>query len=167
MKKVLISILAILIAFSVAACGGGSSKPQVKGETITKGTYSVLLPDGWKLLEFNDGNDTIQMSRNNEKEMIQIKVTGSNVTEAEAKELFEVSLEISSEDGSIEMLKDVTIDGVNFLVAKSTLKGRTEKYTHLHGLKEGRQIFIGLLELDINDEAVKAVFDTIKFTITN
>lgn len=61
MKKIIAILLALVLCFSLAACGGDGDKTsgdttpdEVKGETYDAGNVSALVPQGWKAFPVSD-----------------------------------------------------------------------------------------------------------------
>lgn len=47
LKKIFIAAIAMVMAFSLVACGGKADLSSVQGKTYESTNYSVLIPDGW------------------------------------------------------------------------------------------------------------------------
>jgi len=177
MRRTAIFFAAVFLMMS-AACGSTDTSGQqqgqasgstaqadtgIKGETVDKPYCSVFLPSGWTLVPFDD-SETLQLINEGgslDNQVVAMSVMGNNVTESENKELFEAQMK----SYNAEFKENRMIGGVDCMCAVYTTEigGGTYQYTQYQGLKDGRQISVEVCNMDVNDETVKAILDSMNF----
>jgi hypothetical protein len=124
---------------------------NVKGETYDTEKFSILAPDGWEKMDIPGG---VQLYKGND--IMQVSVSGSNVTEAEDKAL----LEGMSKDYSGTALEEVTMFGVKFFKTSFTANGSDQ--TMYSGVRNGEQVKIQMAGKDHqSNEAIIAMLESI------
>ena len=131
------------------------------GEMLDKPYCSVLVPDGWKQVAFDDSKAVQVIKEGGNNQLVSLKIMGSNVTEQENKTLFESQMK-SYNAGFGE---NRTIGGVDCMCASYTVKVGNDDYRYVHyqGVKEGNQISVQVCNMDIEDQDVKAIIESMVF----
>jgi hypothetical protein len=147
---------------STTASGGGEVKEtsaaeetkaasNVKGETYDTEKFSILAPEGWEKMDIPGG---VQLYKGND--IMQVSVSGSNVTEAEDKAL----LEDMSKQYNGTALEEVIMFGVKFFKTSYTANGSDQ--TMYSGVRNGEQVKIQMAGKDHqNNEAIIAMLESI------
>jgi hypothetical protein len=124
---------------------------NVKGETYDTAKFSILAPDGWEKMDIPGG---VQLYKGSD--IMQVSVSGSNVTEAEDKTL----LEGMKTTYSGTALEEVTMFGVKFFKTSFTANGSDQ--TMYSGVRNGEQVKIQMSGKDHqSNEAIIAMLESI------
>lgn len=171
-KKILLLTLTtlVLIVMPLAGCGGSASSEsagqadsaettaaaaeEVKGEMIENDKFSMIVADGWEQMELS-GAAGFQVYKGND--VIQVKVSGMNVTEEEDKTLLE---NMKEQYGGTD-LEEVSMLGMKFYKTSFTASGVDQ--TIYSGVRNGEQVSIQMAGKDHqNNKDIKAMFESIK-----
>jgi hypothetical protein len=161
----IVTMVAIVGAFT--ACGGGDAKSgtvpkeegaevaetaaEVKGTAAETDKFSMIVADGWEKMDITGG---FQIYKGND--IIQVTVSGMNVTEDEDKSLLENMA--SQYDGTA--LEEVNMLGVKFYKTSFTYSGVEQ--TIYSGVKDGEQVKIQLAGKDhMNNADIMTMFESI------
>jgi len=137
---------------SEAAETTAAAESNVAGETYEIDKFSILVPTGWEKMDIPGG---VQIYKGND--IMQVSVSGSNVTEAEDKAL----LEGMSKQYSGTALEEVAMFEMKFFKTSFTANGSDQ--TMYSGVRNGEQVKIQMAGKDHqNNEAIKAMFASIK-----
>jgi hypothetical protein len=136
---------------TTAAAEETKAASNVKGETYDTEKFSILAPEGWEKMDIPGG---VQLYKGND--IMQVSVSGSNVTEAEDKAL----LEDMSKQYNGTALEEVTMFGVKFFKTSYTANGSDQ--TMYSGVRNGEQVKIQMSGKDHqNNEAIIAMLESI------
>jgi hypothetical protein len=161
----ILTMIAVIGAFT--ACGGGDAKSgtvpkedgakpeetaaEVKGTVAETDKFSMIVVDKWEKMDISGG---FQIYKGND--IIQVSVSGMNVTEDEDKALLENMA--SQYDGT--PLEEVNMLGIKFYKTSFTYSGVDQ--TIYSGVKDGEQVKIQLAGKDhMNNADIMAMFESI------
>lgn len=156
---VAVVIIAIAVLVFMAGCAGAKSKSSsasdgnnaqsssaeiqetaaksnVKGEIFDSEKFSILVPDGWEKI-----NSSVSVAFYTGNNMLEISITGSNVTESEAKQL--LTKRANQKGGT--PLEEVTMFGVKFF--KTSYSESELDMTVYSGARNGEQVQIATIEI--------------------
>ena len=142
---------------SSTSSGGNESKEtvaeaKVKGEIYDTEKFSILAPDGWNKMDIPGG---VQLYQGND--VLQVAVSGSNITEEDDKAL----LEDMSKQYNGTPLEEVSMFGMKFFKISFTASGSDQ--TMYSGVRNGEQVIIQVAGKDhANNETIKAMLESIK-----
>jgi len=169
-KLFLIAICILTMIASIGiftACGGGDAKSgtvpkeegaevaetaaEVKGTPAETDKFSMIVADGWDKMDISGGFQIYKGS-----DIIQVKVSGMNVTEEEDKALLENTA--SQYDGT--PLEEVNMFGIKLFKTSFTYSGVEQ--TFYSGVKDGEQVSIQLAGKNhMKNDDIMAMFESI------
>jgi hypothetical protein len=136
---------------TAAAAEETKAASNIKGETYDTEKFSILAPEGWEKMDIPGG---VQLYKGND--IMQVTVSGSNVTEAEDKAL----LEGMSKQYNGTALEEVAMFGVKFFKTSFTANGSDQ--TMYSGVRNGEQVKIQMAGKDHQtNEAIIAMLESI------
>jgi len=164
----ILTMIAVIGTFT--ACGGSSAKAEtstkeeggkaeevqetaaeVKGTQAETDKFSMIVVDKWEKMDISGG---FQIYKGND--IIQVKVSGMNVTEEEDKSLLENTA--SRYEGT--PLEEVNMFGIKLFKTSFTYSGVEQ--TFYSGVKNGEQVHIQLSGKDhMNNADIMAMFESI------
>jgi hypothetical protein len=154
-----------VLAVSFLSCGqtdekkteGGNDQAaaSVPGAVREAKFFSVLVPDGWEFMEFNDG--TVQTYNKSATRMVELKRGGYNMNEKDLEGTFTTF--VTQYKGS--PIEKVQMLGLTFL--KTTYTYSSKSMTAYSALKDGQKISISLMGPDHQKDAtIQAVLASVK-----
>lgn len=164
-------VLMLAVVMMVAGCGGSDdsaapagenggteapeeSRPEIAGERHETETVSMIVADGWEVMDITGGLQVYKGMSN----VVEVWVRGSNMTEESVKAAIESFKE--NYDGSD--IFEVQAHGMTYTATSFEFSGMSQ--TKLGAEKDGMQIEIGLGGEDhLNDETIMGMFDSIVF----
>ncbi|EIC23002.1 hypothetical protein [Thiorhodovibrio frisius] len=151
MKRVtLFSMAMCLVALSFFTISNASAEGTMK-ETAD---FSIMVPDGWKFSDFNNG--TIQTYNGAGTYMVQIEKAGMNMTE---QNLLDSMAGLVKRYEGTEPEK-VEMQGLTFY--KTTYEANGRSQSQYSALKDGSKITISLMGKDHqNDPKIQSVMESI------
>jgi uncharacterized surface protein with fasciclin (FAS1) repeats len=148
MKRV---VIAASLAAVVVFCGLLSlGQAAVQGAVKESDNFKILVPNGWEFSDFKNG--TVQTYNKMGTFMVEVKIAGTNMTEADVKSGVDTFVKQYKGSGpdKVEMF------GLSFL--KTTFDKSSQHMSYYAAIKGGKQVSIQLLgpahETDANIQAV-------------
>jgi hypothetical protein len=148
MKRVLV---AASLAVVLVVCGLlGLVQAAVQGAVKESDNFKILVPNGWEFSDFKNG--AVQTYNKMGTFMVEVKIAGTNMTEADVKSGVDTFVKQYKGSGpdKVEMF------GLSFL--KTTFDKSSQHMSYYAAIKGGKQVSIQLLgpahETDANIQAV-------------
>jgi hypothetical protein len=148
MKRIVIaaSLVTVLVFCGLLSLG----QAAVQGAVKESDNFKILVPNGWEFSDFKNG--TVQTYNKMGTFMVEVKIAGSNMTEADVKSGVDTFVKQYKGSGpdKVEMF------GLSFL--KTTFDKSSQHMSYYAAIKGGKQVSIQLLgpahETDANIQAV-------------
>lgn len=153
MKKLLIIVLAMIMAFAMASCGGGGGD---SGAPVYAGYYSAVIPDSFTANEYESEfvRDSEAYPGYEDKISVDL-LTGS------AEE--EIASSIEYWGGDHQRLDDVTYGDVTWKVETFTWNGGAPSCMFYADADEGHYVCVAFFMLAADSEEVTSIMES--FTI--
>ena len=121
---------------TVAEAEENKAASNIKGEIFDSEKFSILVPAGWEKI-----NSSVSVAFYTGNNLLEISITGSNVTESDAKQL--LTKRANQKGGT--PLEEVTMFGVKFF--KTSYSESELDMTVYSGARNGEQVQIATIEI--------------------